>query len=131
MNNRVKADQLKATGARVIIVEDVVTTGGSTLKAVDRARSEGLDIARINFSHGSPEDHLRTAEVVRQAAARSGRSIGILADLPGPKLRLGKLHDDPVELVRPIDLAGRLVHGGCVGGARGHRFRCRPRRGDA
>ncbi len=70
----------------------VATIGPASIGIVDRLIAAGLDIARINFSHGSEADHLRTAEVVREAAAAAGRPVGILADLPGPKLRLAKLH---------------------------------------
>ena len=51
----------------------------------------GMDVARLNFSHGSAEEHAETAQRVRAAADRAGRSVAILQDLPGPKLRIGKL----------------------------------------
>ncbi len=76
----------------------VATIGPASIGLVDRLIEAGLDIARINFSHGSDADHLHAAEVVRSAAAAAGRTVGILADLPGPKLRLAQLHDDPVQL---------------------------------
>jgi pyruvate kinase len=65
---------------------------------VDRLVAVGLDVARINLSHGSEADHLRAASVVRAAAAAAGRVVGILVDLPGPKLRLRELPDDEVQL---------------------------------
>ena len=58
----------------------------------------GMDVARLNFSHGSAEQHAEIAERVRDAAGRPGRAVAILQDLPGPKLRIGKLRDDVVEL---------------------------------
>src|SRR5215217_7494395 len=58
----------------------------------------GMDVARLNFSHGSAEEHAETAERVREAANRAGRSVAILQDLPGPKLRIGKLVDGIAEL---------------------------------
>jgi pyruvate kinase len=76
----------------------IATIGPASVGIVDRLIAAGLDIARINFSHGSEIDHLHTAKVVREAAAAAGRTVGILADLPGPKLRLVQLHADPVEL---------------------------------
>ena len=76
----------------------VATIGPASLPVIDRLIELGLDVARINFSHGSEEDHRRTAEAVRAAAAAAGRTVGILVDLPGPKLRLRELHEDPVEL---------------------------------
>jgi pyruvate kinase len=63
----------------------------------------GLDVARLNFSHGSEEEHAETAERVREAASRAGRQVAILQDLPGPKLRIGMLAEDVVEL-KPGDL---------------------------
>src|SRR4051812_34954404 len=58
----------------------------------------GMDVARLNFSHGSAEDHAEVAQNVREAANRAGRAVAILQDLPGPKLRIGRLRDDIVEL---------------------------------
>jgi pyruvate kinase len=58
----------------------------------------GMDVARLNFSHGTAETHAETAERVRAAANRAGRSVAILQDLPGPKLRIGKLAGDIAEL---------------------------------
>ena len=58
----------------------------------------GMDVARLNFSHGSAEEHAETAERVRDASNRAGRAVAILQDLPGPKLRIGKLRDGIAEL---------------------------------
>jgi pyruvate kinase len=58
----------------------------------------GMDVARLNFSHGSAEEHHKTAELVREAANRAGRAVAILQDLPGPKLRIGNVKDGIVEL---------------------------------
>ncbi len=58
----------------------------------------GMDVARLNYSHGSLEEHAETVQRVRDAAGRAGRPVAILQDLPGPKLRIGPLRDDVVEL---------------------------------
>jgi pyruvate kinase len=58
----------------------------------------GMDVARLNFSHGSAEEHGETAQRVRDAANRAGRPVAILQDLPGPKLRIGRLRDGVAEL---------------------------------
>src|SRR5882757_3936523 len=58
----------------------------------------GMDVARLNFSHGSHEQHAETAELVRDAAGRAGRPVALLQDLPGPKLRIGPLVEGTVEL---------------------------------
>ncbi|HEV7176358.1 MAG TPA: pyruvate kinase [Solirubrobacteraceae bacterium] len=66
-----------------------------TLKRMVEA---GLDVARLNFSHGSREIHAENAERVRAAANAAGRQVAILQDLPGPKLRIGALEDGIAEL---------------------------------
>jgi pyruvate kinase len=58
----------------------------------------GMDVARLNFSHGSHEQHAQTAQLVRDAAGRAGRPVALLQDLPGPKLRIGPLVEGTVEL---------------------------------
>src|SRR6476620_9637394 len=58
----------------------------------------GMDVARLNFSHATPEEHAETAHRLRNAAGRAGRQVAILQDLPGPKLRIGPLTDGRVEL---------------------------------
>jgi pyruvate kinase len=63
----------------------------------------GMDVARLNFSHGSREEHEENVRLVREAAGRAGRQVAILQDLPGPKLRIGPLRDDLIDL-RPGDL---------------------------
>jgi len=59
----------------------------------------GMDVARLNFSHGSHDQHAETARMVRDASSRAGRPVAILQDLPGPKLRIGPLVDDRVDLI--------------------------------
>jgi pyruvate kinase len=58
----------------------------------------GMDVARLNFSHGNREIHAENAERVRTAASRAGRQVAILQDLPGPKIRIGRLKDEVTEL---------------------------------
>ena len=58
----------------------------------------GADVFRLNFSHAGPERHGQTIEAIRAAAARAGREVAVLGDLPGPKLRIGSLRDDFAEL---------------------------------
>ena len=58
----------------------------------------GVDVVRLNFSHGVPEDHIRRAERVREKAAAAGRTIGILGDLQGPKIRTCKFAGGFVQL---------------------------------
>jgi pyruvate kinase len=67
------------------------------LEAMIRA---GLDVARLNFSHGKFEEHAARIDRLRAAAAAAGREIALLADLPGPKMRIGELEAEPIELVK-------------------------------
>jgi pyruvate kinase len=59
----------------------------------------GLDVARLNFSHGSPEKHAEVIQRIRDAAHETGRRVAIMADLPGPKLRLGTIDPEPIQLL--------------------------------
>jgi pyruvate kinase len=60
--------------------------------------SAGLDVARLNLSHGTHEDHLAAYQRVRAGSDATGRSVGILADLQGPKIRLGVFPGGPIRL---------------------------------
>jgi pyruvate kinase len=60
----------------------------------------GMNVARFNFSHGTHEEHQGRYDRVRAAAKETGRAIGVLADLQGPKIRLATFAEGPVELVR-------------------------------
>jgi pyruvate kinase len=77
----------------------VCTLGPSTasLETVDALVEAGMDAARLNFSHGSHEEHAERAELVRGAQERAGRPLALIADLQGPKLRIGRLAE-PREL---------------------------------
>jgi pyruvate kinase len=78
----------------------------------------GMDVARLNFSHGSAEEHAETAERVRDAANRAGRSVAILQDLPGPKLRIGKLVGGIAELKPGDEVTFVCGHNEAEGDAR-------------
>ena len=58
----------------------------------------GVDVVRLNFSHGAAEEHVSLAALVRQIAAKVGRPVGILADLQGPKIRIGKFENGKISL---------------------------------
>jgi len=59
----------------------------------------GVNIARLNFSHGNFEQHAAVIERIRNAAKSAGRRVAIMGDLPGPKMRLGTIEADPIQLV--------------------------------
>jgi len=58
----------------------------------------GVNVVRLNFSHGKAQDHIDRARLVREAALRAGREVAIMADLQGPKIRVGKFADGKVML---------------------------------
>ena len=78
----------------------VCTLGPATSSAEQIARlvDAGMDVARLNLSHGSHADHQLAYHRVRAASMASGRGVGILADLQGPKIRLGTFPGGPVRL---------------------------------
>src|SRR6516164_4592128 len=59
----------------------------------------GLDVARLNFSHGNLAKHAEVIRRIREATRETGRRGAIMADLPGPKLRLGKIDPEPIQLL--------------------------------
>ena len=67
-------------------------------KILDKVIEAGVDVVRINFSHGTPEEHLSRAEKLRSRARAFGRQVGVLADLQGPKIRIERFRDGPIEL---------------------------------
>jgi len=78
----------------------IVCTIGPATATPDRIRelvAAGMDVARLNFSHGTRDDHKRVYQMVRDAADAEGRAVGILADLQGPKIRLGTFAEGPTE----------------------------------
>jgi len=78
----------------------VATLGpaSSDQKVLEKMIRAGVDLVRMNFSHGSAQDHQKRAENVRAAAAAVGRTVGILADLQGPKIRVRKFENDKIIL---------------------------------
>ena len=67
-------------------------------KVLDKIIEAGVDVVRINFSHGTAEEHLLRAEKLRTRARAFGRQVGVLADLQGPKIRIERFRDGPIEL---------------------------------
>ncbi len=78
----------------------VATLGPATddQKVLDEVIAAGVDVVRLNMSHGSYEEHERRAEWVRNRARASGRQVGVLVDLQGPKIRIARFENDKVEL---------------------------------
>ena len=82
----------------------VATLGpaSSDPKVLDKMMEAGLDVVRLNFSHGKPEEHIERAELVRSLARTRGRAVGVLVDLQGPKIRIGKFKNDKI-ILKPGD----------------------------
>jgi pyruvate kinase len=77
----------------------IVATIGPATRSPEKIAAlikAGMDGARLNLSHGTQEDHARTAELVREAEREAGRPIALIADLQGPKLRVGELNGELV-----------------------------------
>jgi pyruvate kinase len=79
----------------------VATLGpaSSTPEVLERMVQAGVDVVRMNFSHGTADDHKARADGIRAAAAKFGRTVGILGDLQGPKIRVGKFEGGKITLV--------------------------------
>jgi pyruvate kinase len=79
----------------------VVTLGpaSSDPAMLEKMIAAGVNVVRMNFSHGKAEDHIKIAKLVREAAQRVGREVAIMADLQGPKIRVGKFAEGKVLLV--------------------------------
>jgi pyruvate kinase len=78
-----------------------VATIGPASRAPDVLQAmiaAGLDVARLNFAHGSPDEHAETVERIREAGRRAGRDVAVMQDVPGPKLRLGPVAGGVTEL---------------------------------
>ncbi len=78
--------------------KQVCTIGPASIDLVAQLVAAGMDVARVNFSHGTEEQHRDYVHAVRAAAHAARRSVAVMADLPGPKLRLGELAGDQLEL---------------------------------
>jgi len=87
---------------------------------LSRLVEAGMDVARLNFSHGTHEDHLRAIGNVRKAADNAGRPVALLLDLQGPKIRVGKIKGGKVKLEEETEVT--IVTDDVLGTA--ERFSC-------
>jgi pyruvate kinase len=85
---------------------------------LERMIRAGVDVVRLNFSHGKAQDHIDRASLVREIAARVGKPVAIMADLQGPKIRVGKFAEGKVMLENgtPFVLDAARVEPGDLGG---------------
>jgi len=79
----------------------VATLGpaSSSPEVLERMIRAGVDVVRLNFSHGKAQDHIDRARLVREAARAAGKEVAIMADMQGPKIRVGKFENGKIELV--------------------------------
>ena len=78
----------------------VATLGPSSSEpaVLERMVVAGVDVVRLNFSHGTADDHLKRAALIKEIASKVGRTVAILCDLQGPKIRVGKFKEGKVTL---------------------------------
>lgn len=99
----------------------VATLGpaSSDPKVLNRMMEAGLDLVRLNFSHGAAEDHIARAELVRSLARTRGRAVGVLVDLQGPKIRIGTFQHKQITLTNgeifTLDANCKIGDQHCVG----------------
>jgi pyruvate kinase len=86
---------LSAQKTKIVATIGPASDTPETLRRLIRA---GLNIARLNFSHGEFSHHAEVIRRIRDAATECGRRVAIMADLPGPKMRIGKIEPEPVQL---------------------------------
>ncbi len=87
----------------------IVCTIGPAVDSPERIReliAAGMDVARLNFSHGTPAGHEKVAGIIRRVSAELGRPVAILQDLCGPKIRTGKTGPGSVEVGQTVALVG-------------------------
>ena len=79
----------------------VATLGpsSSTPEILEQMIHAGVDVVRLNFSHGTAQDHIDRARMVREAAKAAGRAVAVMADLQGPKIRVGKFENGKIQLI--------------------------------
>ena len=80
---------------KIVATVGPASSSESRLEALIQA---GVNVFRLNFSHGSADTHRKTAETIRRCAEQCGEHVAILADLQGPKIRIGSFPDGPILL---------------------------------
>lgn len=81
--------------AKIICTIGPASDSGKMLTGLVKA---GMDVARLNFSHGTHEEHLKKIKLIRDVSEKTGKPIAILQDLQGPKIRIGKFENPPIQL---------------------------------
>src|SRR6188768_4041187 len=87
--------KMQRRGTKIVATLGPASSDPALLEQMIRA---GVNCVRLNFSHGTAQDHIDRARLVREAATRAGREVAIMADLQGPKIRVGKFAEGKVQL---------------------------------
>ncbi|MDX1920724.1 MAG: pyruvate kinase [Candidatus Caenarcaniphilales bacterium] len=85
-------------GSRKAKIICTIGPATNTPEMIENLILAGMDVARLNFSHGSYEDHKKVTTIIREVSAKLGKPVAILQDLQGPKIRTGKLKNGPITL---------------------------------
>jgi pyruvate kinase len=95
----------------------VATLGpaSSSPQVLEQLILAGMDVARLNFSHGTAEEHMARARLVREIAARHGRFVALLGDLQGPKIRIARFTDQRIELQAGDSFRFSMTHSRSAG----------------
>ena len=88
------------TLSRATKIVATIGPSSSDLETLTRMMQAGVNVVRLNFSHGTAQDHIDRSALVRQAAAACNREVAVMADLQGPKIRVGKFEHGKIELVK-------------------------------
>lgn len=86
---------LPANKTKIVCTIGPASESPEVLEQMIRA---GMNVARLNFSHGDFESHKKVIRMIRAASKTTGLRVAIMGDLPGPKMRIGKLAKEPIEL---------------------------------
>jgi pyruvate kinase len=98
-HNSAAPDQLRPAMTRATKIVATLGPASNTPEVLERMIRAGVDVVRLNFSHGKAQDHIDRATMVRAVAEKVGKSVAIMADLQGPKIRVGKFENGRIELV--------------------------------
>src|SRR5512139_3787018 len=108
--SRFGAESERMRNAKIICTLGPSSDSAEVLEAMIRA---GMDVARFNFSHGTHAEHERRLGLLHRAARRAGRSVAVLQDIQGPKIRLGEFEGGQMSVHRGerVTVTTRRVRG--------------------
>src|SRR4029450_5136761 len=90
---------MDTTAPRATKIVATMGPASSSAEILERMIRAGVDVVRLNFSHGTAQDHIDRATLVREVAKKVGKEVAIMADLQGPKIRVGKIEGNKTTIV--------------------------------